>query len=79
MPTVTDREESRVSALTPRCRCGGDLPAVGTGLWAMNRARARAAVLDYDELEPEVLATLEIGSFVEVHVFDSGCARRSPR
>ena len=41
------------------------LAAVGTVLWAVNRQRARSAVLYYEELEPEVITTLGIGGWVE--------------
>ena len=43
----------------------GILVAVGAGLWGVNRHRARSAVLYYEELEPEVITTLGIGSWVE--------------
>jgi len=43
----------------------GTLGALAAGLWAMNRHRARSAVLYYEELEPEVITTLGIGSWVE--------------
>ncbi len=43
----------------------GILLVVGAGLWAVNRHRARSAVLYYEELEPEVITTLGIGSFLE--------------
>jgi hypothetical protein len=43
----------------------GILAAMGAGLWAVNRRRARSAVLYYEELEPEVITTLGIGGWVE--------------
>ncbi len=36
----------------------GILVVMGAGLWAVNRQRARSAVLYYEELEPEVITTL---------------------
>ncbi|MGA8531725.1 MAG: hypothetical protein WB622_18535 [Acidobacteriaceae bacterium] len=43
----------------------GILLGLAAGLWVSNRHRARAAVLYYEEREPEVIQTLGIGSFVE--------------
>ncbi len=42
----------------------GILAGVAAGLWTMNRARARQAVLYYEEREPEVITGLGIGSWV---------------
>jgi hypothetical protein len=41
------------------------LTGLAFALWAVNRYRARSAVLYYEELEPEVITTLGIGSFAE--------------
>jgi hypothetical protein len=41
----------------------GILAVIAAVLWAVNRRRARAAVLYYEELEPEVITTLGIGSW----------------
>ena len=41
------------------------LAALAAGLWQFNRHQARSAVLYYEELEPEVIQTLGIGSYVE--------------
>lgn len=43
----------------------GTLVAIAAGLWVLNRRRARAAVLYYEELEPDTITTLGIGSWVE--------------
>lgn len=42
----------------------GILGAFGAGLWAVNRRRAREAVLYYEELEPEVITTLGLAGMV---------------
>jgi hypothetical protein len=64
-----------ISLANLEMRVLGDLPKFGiligvlTGLaaalWAVNRHRARSAVLYYEELEPEVITTLGIGNWVE--------------
>jgi hypothetical protein len=41
------------------------LAAIAAGLWAVNRRQARSAVLHYEELEPEVITTLGIGSWAD--------------
>lgn len=40
-----------------------ELSAVALGLWLFNRHRAASAVLYYEELEPQVITTLGIGSW----------------
>ena len=42
----------------------GILALIAGGLWAMNRARAREAILYYEEREPEVITKLGIGGWV---------------
>lgn len=39
----------------------GILAAIAGGLWAMNRVRARGAILYYEEREPEVILKLGLG------------------
>lgn len=59
-------EEMRVLGNLPKFgMMVGILAAMGAGLWAVNRRRARSAVLYYEELEPEVITTLGIGGWVE--------------
>jgi hypothetical protein len=43
----------------------GILVAIAAGLWGVNRHRARSAELYYEELEPVVIQTLGIGSWLE--------------
>jgi hypothetical protein len=39
------------------------LLTVASGLWLFNRHQAKSAVLYYEELEPEVITTIGIGSW----------------
>lgn len=61
--TFSHYEQDILDRCWPFVRLLAILGAVAVALWAFNRRHARSAVLYYEELPPEVITTLGIGSF----------------